>query len=69
MGHRPDYRAVAVHVDQASGLAGLLRPGDTVSAIGIVDPSSLGGMGYQRATGAESKVMLTGFKVIAANES
>jgi Flp pilus assembly protein CpaB len=60
----PDHRAVAIHVDQASGLAGLLRPGDTVSAIGIIDPSSLGGMGYQRATGAESKVMLTGLKVL-----
>jgi len=60
----PNHRAVAIHVDQASGLAGLLRPGDTVSAIGIIDPSSLGGMGYQRATGAESKVMLTGLKVL-----
>ena len=29
----PDHRAVAIHVDQASGLAGLLCPGDTVSAI------------------------------------
>jgi len=60
----PDHRAVAIHVDQASGLAGLLRPGDHVSAIGIIDPSPLGGMGYQRATGAESKVMLTGLKVL-----
>ena len=60
----PDHRAVAIHVDQASGLAGLLRPGDYVSVISIIDPSSLGGMGYQRATGAESKVMLTGLKVL-----
>jgi Flp pilus assembly protein CpaB len=29
----PDHRAVAIHIDQASCLAGLLRPGDTVSAI------------------------------------
>ena len=60
----PDHRAVAVHVDQASGLAGLLRPGDTVSAVGIVDPSTLGGLGYQRATGAGAKVLLTGLKVL-----
>ena len=39
------------------GLAGLLRPGDTVSAVGIVDPSTLGGLGYQRATGAGAKVL------------
>ena len=60
----PDHRAVAIHVDQASGLAGLLRPGDTVSAVGIVDPSTLGGLGYQRATGAGAKVLLTGLKIL-----
>jgi Flp pilus assembly protein CpaB len=60
----PDHRAVAVHVDQASGLAGLLRPGDTISAVGIVDPSTLGGIGAQRATGASAKVLLTGLKVL-----
>lgn len=60
----PDYRAVAIHVDQASGLAGLLRPGDTVSVVGIVDPSTLGGMGIQRATGAGAKVLLTNLKVL-----
>ena len=59
----PDHRAVAIHVDQASGLAGLLRPGDTVSVVGIVDPSMLGGMS-SRATGAGSKIMLTGLKVL-----
>ncbi len=60
----PGHRAVAVHVDQASGLAGLLRPGDTVSVVGIVDPSTLGGLGYQRATGAGAKVLLTNLKVL-----
>ena len=59
----PNHRAVAIHVDQASGLAGLLRPGDYVSAIGIVDPSKLGGIG-DRATGAGAKVMLSGLKVL-----
>lgn len=60
----PDHRALAIHVDQASGLAGLLRPGDSVSAVGIVDPSALGGVGTQRATGAGAKVLLTGLKVL-----
>jgi hypothetical protein len=59
----PNHRAVAIHVDQASGLAGLLRPGDTVSAVGIVDPSMLGGMN-DLATGAGAKVMLSGLKVL-----
>ncbi len=30
------------------GLAGLLRPGDSVSAIAVIDPSGLGGMGFDR---------------------
>lgn len=60
----PGHRAVAIHIDQASGLAGLLRPGDMVSVVGIVDPSTLGGMGTQRATGAGAKVLLTGLKVL-----
>ena len=60
----PDHRAVAIHVDQASGLAGLLRPGDYVSAVGIVDPTVLGGVGRQRGTGAGSKLLLTGLKVL-----
>jgi hypothetical protein len=55
---------VAIHVDQASGLTGLLRPGDTVSAVGIVDPAALGGLGAQRATGPGAKVLLTGLKVL-----
>ncbi len=60
----PDHRAVAIHVDQASGLAGLLRPGDYVSAVGIVDPTVLGGVGRQRGSGAGSKLLLTGLKVL-----
>ncbi|MBN1933863.1 MAG: Flp pilus assembly protein CpaB [Anaerolineae bacterium] len=60
----PGHRAVAIHVDQASGLAGLLRPGDTVSVVGIIDPSALGGTSAQRATGAGAKVLLSGLKVL-----
>ena len=60
----PDHRAVAVHVDQASGLAGLLRPGDSVSAIAIVDPSTLGlGLSGDNP-GSQAKVMLEGLKVL-----
>ncbi len=35
------WRAIAVHVDQATGLAGILRPGDQVEAIAVVDREAL----------------------------
>lgn len=37
----PEARAVAVRVDQSSGLIGILRPGDRVTVIAVVD-SALG---------------------------
>jgi len=36
----PGHRAVAVHVNQASGLVGILRPGDRVAVVAIVDPQA-----------------------------
>lgn len=38
----PEARAVAVRVDQSSGLIGILRPGDRVTVIAVVEPSALG---------------------------
>jgi Flp pilus assembly protein CpaB len=40
----PGHRAVAVHVDQASGLLGIIRPGDKVSVVAIVSPDAMGSM-------------------------
>jgi hypothetical protein len=40
----PGHRAVAVHVDQASGLLGIIRPGDRVSVVAIVSPDAMGSM-------------------------
>ena len=37
----PNTVAIAVRVDQATGLAGVLRPGQTVTIIGIIDPSNI----------------------------
>lgn len=34
----PDHRAIAVQVNKSSGLAGIVRPGDLVTLIGIVTP-------------------------------
>jgi len=38
----PGHRAVAVHVNRASGLVGALRPGDRVAVVAIVDPQTAG---------------------------
>jgi hypothetical protein len=37
----PNTVAIAIRVDQATGLAGVLRPGQTVTIIGIIDPSNI----------------------------
>ena len=37
----PDHRAVAVRVDRAGGLAGMLQIGDRVTVVGLIDPSAL----------------------------
>jgi len=43
-----DERAIAVHVDRAQGMAGLLRPGDHVSVIAVLDPQQVGStFGFQ----------------------
>jgi len=38
----PDWRAVGVHVSRAQGVAGVLRPGDSVEVVGIIDTGVLG---------------------------
>jgi Flp pilus assembly protein CpaB len=37
----PDSVAISIKVDQATGLAGVLRPGQTVTVIAIVDPANI----------------------------
>ncbi|MBM3151908.1 MAG: Flp pilus assembly protein CpaB [Chloroflexi bacterium] len=37
----PDCVAISIKVDQATGLAGVLRPGQTVTVIAILDPSAI----------------------------
>ncbi|BBB48057.1 Flp pilus assembly protein CpaB [Pelolinea submarina] len=47
----PNERAVAITVDNASGLAGLLRPGDLVGITAVIDSSNQGEKGtYSKAT-------------------
>ena len=48
---QPDERAVAINVDNASGFAGLLRPGDKVGISAIIALSNLGNSEtYSKAT-------------------
>jgi Flp pilus assembly protein CpaB len=37
----PNMVAISIKVDQATGLAGVLRPGQTVTVIAVVDPSHI----------------------------
>ena len=37
----PDMRAVAVHVNGATGLFGIIRPGDYVSAVAVLDANEI----------------------------
>ena len=39
-GLEPDHRAVAVKVTRSSGLAGILRPGDFVTLIAVIQPDA-----------------------------
>jgi hypothetical protein len=46
-GLEKDYRTIGIHVDQATGLLGVLRRGDKVMAIAVFKPHELG-MGGER---------------------
>lgn len=71
----PDHVAMAVRVTRAQALAGLLRPGDRVTVIGIIDPSDLnllnpiGGLVATGETGSErlspaARIVLRGIRVL-----
>ncbi len=70
-----DHVAMAVKVTRAQGLAGLLRPGDRVTVIGVIDPADLnalnpvGGMFAGGETSVEqpspaARIVLRGLKVL-----
>ncbi len=47
----PDSVAISIKVDQATGLAGIVRPGQRVIVIGVIDPSRIQQGSYQTITG------------------
>jgi len=54
----PNERAVAVTVNNASGLAGLLRPGDLVGLTAVIDSSGIGESGtYSKAAVENLRVL------------
>ena len=76
----PDHVAMAVNVNRAQGMAGLLRPGDRVTVIGVIDPSDLnalnpvGGMFASGETSAvqpspAARIVLRGLKVLFVPQS
>ncbi len=48
----PDHRAVAIKVSRSGGLAGILRPGDSVMVIGVIDPANASIYGSPSTYGA-----------------
>ena len=76
----PDERAIAIQVTKAEGLAGIVRPGDRVTAIAIIDPQQLNMSNYgaMAATSGNAtpvvpstsaRVVLTGLKVLMVPDS
>ncbi len=58
MALNPNERAVAITVDNASGLAGLLRPGDFVGVTAVIDSSNNGEKGtYSKAAVENLRVL------------
>jgi len=62
----PDWRAVGVNLNKAQGVAGVLRPGDSVDVVGILDTSTLmqplvlgpkdqGSIGFSNPTGDDEE--------------
>jgi pilus assembly protein CpaB len=62
---QPDERAVAITVDNASGLAGLLRPGDKVGINAVISVKSIGNEGtYSKAAIENLPVIYLGGTVL-----
>ena len=60
----PGWRAIAVHVDQATGLAGILRAGDWVEAVAVLDSNDLGYATSDDNPGTLSRIVLHDLQVL-----
>ena len=65
-GLKPDHRIVAVSVDKATGLNGMLHEGDKVSVIGIIDPQTIqtaGGAAVESVSSPAAMFIASGITV------
>jgi len=63
------WRAIAVHVDQATGLAGILRPGDQVEAVAVVDRTALSVATAQDEDDVLARIVLQDLQVLLVPQS
>jgi len=63
---KPDHRAVAVFVNKATGLAGMIQTGSRVTAVGIIDPQKLNlrHSTGEASPGPMSMVVVPGLRVL-----
>ena len=71
---KPDHRAVAVHINKATGLAGMIQTGSQVTAVGIIDPQKLNLERRNPVTGesppsAMAMVVVPGLRVLMVPET
>lgn len=70
---QPDHRAVAVFVNKATGLAGMIQAGSRVTAVGIIDPQKLDLERRNPAAGespsAMAMVVVPGLQVLMVPET
>lgn len=60
----PDWRAIAVRVDQATGLAGILQAGDWVEAVAVLDSNDLAFATTEDGPGTLSRIVLHDLQVL-----
>jgi Flp pilus assembly protein CpaB len=65
----PDWRAIAIRVDQATGLAGILRAGDWVEAVAVLDSETLGYAVSEDNPGTLSRIVLHDLQVLLVPQS
>ena len=68
---KPNHRAVAVHINKATGLAGMIQTGSQVTAVGIIDPQKLdlrSRNAGEPTPGAMAMVVVPGLRVLMVPE-
>lgn len=64
----PDSRAISINVDAASGVSGLIWPGDYVDVVWTQDPPSAGEDKTAQQRGAPSEIVAQNVRVVAIDQ-